>query len=190
MSTNAELKKIVNEFYTLYEDVARTTRTAAMANLPAGAPAPEESVIYGEAGRNTFAKEAAKLLARAEQLINAKVAPIKARVTAAPSEEAVNAVTMLSLNKDISETDVDLLLEKYADNYQTVKALKSVAAEKGLEKYRSFTKEPDIIELEALEKLKASLAESLNIYSAEQHKGNHSMAKWVLEMAIDRVIAD
>ena len=116
MSTNAELKKIVNEFYTLYEDTARTTRTAAMANLPAGAAAPAESIIYGEAGRNTFAKEAAKLLTRAEQLINEKITPIKARVTASPSEDAVNAVTMLSLNKGISETDVDLLLEKYADN--------------------------------------------------------------------------
>lgn len=190
MSTNAELKKIVNEFYELYEDVARTTRNAAMANLPAGAAAPAESVIYGEAGRNTFAKEAAKLLARAEQLINAKITPIKARVTASPSEDAVNAVTMLSLNKVISETDVDLLLEKYADNYQTVKALKSVAAEKGLDKYRSITKDPDIVELEELESLKTNLAKSLNISAAENHHGSHATAKWLLEMSIDRVIAD
>jgi len=190
MSTNAELKKIVNEFYDLYEDAARTTRTAIMANLPAGAAAPKESDIYGEAGRNSFAKEAAKLLARAEQLINARIKPIKEKLTAAPSVEAVNAVTMLSFNKDVSETDVDLLIEKYSDNYQTVKALKAVAIEKGLNKYKSFYKDANILELEELERLKSSLANSFNINAAERHEGSHAMAKWLLETSIDSAIAD
>lgn len=91
-----------------------------------GQPAPAKGFTDLEAA--AFRKRAAAYRQRAEAIISNVKDQIRADVTAAPSSEAVNYITLLSRRKHVSPYEIQFAAEMYGTNFSSYSALQEIAA--------------------------------------------------------------
>lgn len=131
-----DIKKLQNEITALNKEFADTfhksaeaSRMEVMKSLEPGEATPQTGRIYGEDNRKLFEEKAAEIRSKGYSLIEQAKADLQKQITEAPSQDAVNAVSMLSHRTSVTRPEVDNLLQVYGDNYQAYQAIRDIAAQ-------------------------------------------------------------
>lgn len=122
-----DITALNKEFADAFHQTAERSRRKAMEGLRPGDPVPPTGKIYGEADRKKFEEKAADIRSRGYALIDKAKAELQRQTTEAPSQDAVNAVAMLSHRTNITRQEVENLVQVYGDNYQTYQAIRDIA---------------------------------------------------------------
>lgn len=180
---NFQLKQLVDEFGSAFQTIAEESRTALMRHSTAGERIPVPGRLYGNEYRAQFTARCDEIRGAVAAVINEQIDNIKATMAEAPSADAVNTVQMLALRDDITADEINVVLEKYGENYQAAKAIISVAASKGL---RGWSCSADS-RLEDLENLRSVMRRTINATSAENGHASNGYLE-MLKIQIDSAL--
>jgi len=123
-----DITALNKEFAAEFHKMAEDSRNKVMLTLKPGQTAPAANKIYGEDNRELFSKKAADIRSRGYALIESAKADLQKQIAEAPTQDAVNAVAMLSHRSKVTEREIDNLLQEYGSNYQTYQAIRDIAA--------------------------------------------------------------
>lgn len=167
---NRDLKKIIRDYQEGYEKACAASREAYMKTLAPGATVPQAGRIYQQADKEAFKSKCNGYKALANAALDGLVSSLGDAVTSAPSTDAVNAITLLSLQKNATKKDVARLLNTYGNNVQAYKTIVSIAHERGIDEYPRT--HPEEATLDNIEKLRDTLNSTLTLHNAEMgHAG-------------------
>lgn len=183
---NKALKDVFARFVKEFEDASRRTRVEFMRTAPAGGIIPEEGKIYGKESREKFEVLCQELRQEVRGLIENEKSIVREEATEAPSVEAVNTITLLNMRKNVTQNDIEDLLERYGDNYQAYKAIASIAKENDI---RLFRKHPIEGKLDDLEQLERGLTRVMDITGAESGHISPGFVA-IMNMTIDAAIPE
>ena len=148
MKTSDSLKMILRGSLDRYNELAEQSRQVALSKLAPGAVAPAEGKLHTDVAKDLMASFAEDSRKQALELIDSEIAKVNKAVAAAPSSEAINTLTALSLAKSKDVRDYKAIYSEYGKNAGVSKALTAIARENGVEFYAST---PEYDRLEALE---------------------------------------
>lgn len=185
MSKKNDLKQILRNYAEAYYTACDESRKEVLAQLKPGQKAPANGRIYNEEKRGSFALDSIKYAQRAAEIFEGMIRDVKKKMAAPPSTEAVNMISMLKMRKAVPVEEYENLIEQYGSNYQTAKAIRSIAAENG---HRIYTSDLDD-KLHDLEQLSSSFQSTLTLTNAE--RGGLSSGHIALqELLLDDVLGD
>lgn len=162
---NKDLKSLTSRFKDGYRITCESSRNAHMRTLSPGSPMPPQGIIYGDNIRKEFESECSGYRVKAREIIDEALQDLKKKETEAPTNEAVNSITLLNLRKEITENEIDDLLTRYGkDNPQAWRAINSIAYDHGI---KVFKDHPVYEEIEAVEALGKTLEKTISLSSAE-----------------------
>lgn len=150
---NRDLKSVLSSFRSSYKMACESSRVEYIKTLSPGARLPEAGKIYGNDAREEFKSLCRGYQQRVCEISEKYVDELKEEATTAPSTDAVNSITLLSLRNNISENEVRDLLDRYGDNVQAYKAIKSIAVEKGIRVFNDHPIDAEIADVEAMSKV-------------------------------------
>ena len=181
MTTNEEIKRLVSDFADRYKVACESSRAEHMKTLLPGSKVPSDNHLYGEEAKAEFNSIAKGLRDQALALIEKDEKETRAKLTAAPNEEAVKVCTLLKMRDDVTREEINDLISEYGDNPQTYKAITSIAREKNI---KGFNLHPVEEHLLALDDMKSSVNRYFSLANAEN---GHSSPAYVacMNMAID-----
>ena len=183
-NANYELKVILDRYAQDYADTAEASRQAFMQSAKGGDMIPEPGHIYGNEYNAQFESRCIKYQADAAKILDSVIADTRAKVTEAPSDEAVRVVQMLQPRNELSADEVHYLLEVYGNNAQAYKAIASVAASKGVRVMPCPIDE----ELKDLEALKRDTVSTLTLANATKGHAVKSFLEFFKAVSIDKVL--
>lgn len=131
-TVNKELKTIISQFKDSYNMICDSSRAEYMKTLRPGAQIPREGTIYGEESKAEFDSMCSGYREKAREILDGVVSDLKVRLTDAPSAEAVNAISLLNMRKNVTREEVEDLLGRYGDNPQAWRTIASIASEHGV----------------------------------------------------------
>lgn len=166
MSTNKQLKKIIEDFNKQFQIVSENSRNDYISTLKANETVPAKGKIYGDSYRASFKKDCEKINADAAKLIDDEIYSLSRRMSLAPSQDAVNAVQMLSMRTNISDTEIQKMLNRYGDNDMARSTIIDIAGSHGNHNY-DFERPGTEERIQDLEGLKSSLKNAFTDKSAE-----------------------
>lgn len=132
-----KLKEDLKGIYTEYNQIFETRREQnykdVVNNLKPGSRIPSiNEVKFDGVTKDYLNNDLEKLRDKGSTIVKNGLAEIKAFKTKAPDQEAVNYINMLKLRSSITESDLDIAMEKYGDNYSCYKALEDISKERHL----------------------------------------------------------
>ncbi len=178
---NTQLKSIISEFRDGYDQICRSSREAYLKTLAPGATVPKEGLIHTTAGHEEFKAMAQKLREKADAIMEEALSSLREKMTAAPSTEAVNTLSVLNLRDDVTEDEIDSLLAKFSDSPQAWQSVLSIAKRAG---FRDFLNHPVFDQLRKVEDLQKSLDSALTASSAMTGRATNGFLA-LLEMQVD-----
>lgn len=181
--TNKELKSIISQFKDSYRIACDSSRNEYMKTLSAGARVPKEGILYGNERRQEFESMCAGYRDKALALLNKVLSDLHDKMTEAPSTDAVNSITLLGLRKNISQSEIENLLERYGDNPQAWNTIVSIARDHNIS---SFGDHPIEGQISDINDLSRSLERVLSTRSAIDGHATDGFLSMV-EMQIDEV---
>lgn len=162
---NRDLKKIIRDYQEGYKSACAASRDAYMKTLAPGEVVPQEGRIYQQKEKDAFESKCNGYKALANSTLDGLVSSLGETVTAAPSTDAVNAITLLSLQKNAGKKDIARLLDTYGKNVQAYKTIVSIAHERGIDEYPRM--HPEEATLDSIESLRETLNSALTLRNAE-----------------------
>ena len=180
---NKELKSILSQFKDAYRMACDASHKAYVSSLPTGAQIPRDDVIYGENYKAEFDSMCAGFRKKAHEIMDERLSELREKATEAPSTEAVNSITLLSMRKDIPEKEFENLLVRYGDNAQAWKTIVSIANAHGIHSFTTPDIDDKIADVESLDK---SLDKVLSLKNAIDGYANDGFLAMV-GMDIDNV---
>lgn len=178
---NEELKKIMNEYRDTYRVMCDASRDRLMKSAAPGSKVPESGKLYGEDMTAEFSARCQDYRSRVRAITGARAADLKRKLTEAPSSEALGAVTLLSMRKDVTREEIEDLLERYGDNPQAYKTITSIAKDHEM---HGFYPHPAETELRAVEDLEHSMTKIFSAYEAERGRASDGYLS-LIGMSID-----
>ena len=181
----AYMKSLGDEYYDGYDRIMRESVKDYISKLQPGAKIPENR-IYGKAFEDQMFARATSVRNKAAEAIADYRKQIQAKMSIAPSEEALRAVQMFAFRdpkkstKEAFEADVEALVSKHGDNYMAYQAIKDKASEK--EVY--LDEHPLVGEVQALDYLSKNVEKTFSGFNAVNQGLDHFRIS-VYKMAID-----
>lgn len=125
---NKNISEAYNDYAFRFKKIKQAHRDEYIKSLAPGAMIPNDDIIkldgeYREQAEKLCSDTQIKVL---EQLTRAKEL-IADEVTAAPTTDAVNIVSLLNMRADLNQEELDSIYAKYGDNLQIYKALGDIA---------------------------------------------------------------
>ena len=163
---NKKISEAYNHYAMRFKQIKQDHKENYIKSLAPGAMIPNDSVIRLD---GEYREEAEKLCSDTqrevlEQLTRAKEL-IADEVTAAPTTDAVNIVSLLNLRADLNQEELDAMYTKYGDNVQIYKALGDIAHKHNLiVNYENRLEEQN----ERIDNLIRN-AKSISVYGAESN---------------------
>lgn len=161
---NRDLKKIIRDYQEGYNNACAASRDAYMKTLAPGAVVPQGGRLYQQTEKDAFRSKCSGYKALANAALDGLVSSLGSAVTAAPSTEAVNSITLLSMRANAEKKDFDRLLSAYGENVQAYKTIVSIAHDRGFEYPRTHPEEET---LDGIEHLRTTLNSVLTLENAE-----------------------
>lgn len=162
---NNELKQIMKEYRDTYRVMCDASRDRALKAAAPGTPVPESGKLYGDDVREEFDSRCRDYRSRVRAITGTRADELKRKLTDAPSPEALGAVTLLSMRKDVTREEIEDLIDRYGDNPQAYKTITSIAREREI---LGFDPHPVETELRAVEDLEHSMIKTLSAHEAER----------------------
>lgn len=123
------LKMILRNNMERYNELAEQSRNEVLSELAPGATAPSTGKLHTDMSRRMMASFAKTSKEKAFELIDKEIDKTNRAIAAAPSTEAINTLTALSLSKSKDKRDYEAIYSTYGSNPQTARALNSIAKE-------------------------------------------------------------
>lgn len=165
MSVNSEIKAILKEYREKYTAARDAAYNEQIAQLPPLERKPAKSArIVSAPHRAEFQKDCAQLRERARQLFERETKELHQKVAAAPSADAVNAITLAAARSSITENEIASLLSTYGDNVQARNAIVDVARKHHIEGFEPSPLESRFAEIKNLQK---QVEKTLEVSNAE-----------------------
>lgn len=163
---NTKIKSIIKSFGDSYSKACEDSWIDAVSMMKPAQAAPVKGVIYGDANRKKFEEDCTKYRAEALSIINSELDSCNKMLSKAPSTEAVNSITLLSMRgKDsVTPEEVDRLIDTYGSNFQAFKTIVSVARDKGI---RTNRVNPAEEKIESMKGLSRAINSTLSLRGAE-----------------------
>jgi hypothetical protein len=171
---NRDLKKIIRDYQEGYIKACAASRDAYMKTLAPGAAVPQEGRIYRQTEKDEFKSKCNGYKALANAALDGLLNTLGDAVTAAPSTDAVNAITLLSMRANADKKDFERLLTKYGENVQAYKTIVSIAHDRGVDEYPRM--HPEEATLDSIENLRATLNSALTLENAEAGRAGAFMS--------------
>ena len=129
MNESKQLKALVAEFVEKYREAAAKSHEEYIKNLKPGEDAhiPAEEYIIGDAPRREFFSYCMDLQKKVDEILSGLAEKERDERTAPPSEEAVRIINLLYLRSDVTEDELNDLMNRYGDTYQARKAMLDIA---------------------------------------------------------------
>lgn len=160
---NRELKKIVDDYKTSYEVLRKKSEEKYKNSLQPGETFHAKPGFYFKEDKAAFEKVCKDLREQAHSLLDGAALEIMAQNTAAPSNEAVNVVTLLNSRQKVSADEIDQLMTKYGQDCPMVyRALHEKAQSLG---YRDFKPHPITEAAENIERLSGTIDSSISAFN-------------------------
>lgn len=188
MSKNTELKAITKEYAKDFRIICEKSKEERIKSLQPGDPMPRAGVLYGDDARERFKARAAEHRTKALSIVDGELAKLNDKMTAAPSTDAVNTLTLLKMRSKITPEDLRPIMERYGDNNQVYDTLRDIAAQHNIRDY-AFETNPLRAQAEKLNGLKSSLNNNLRIDRAEKGYANDGFMSF-LDAVIDDALPD
>lgn len=184
MKTSDSLKMILRNTQSRYNELAEQSRLEALSKLAPGAVAPADGKLHTDLAKGMMSSFAEEQRKQALELIDREMAKVNKAVAAAPSSEAINTLTALSLAKSKDVRDYKAIYSEYGSNARVAKALTTIARDNGVEFYAPT---PEYDRLEALENCRRTFD---SVLDPTRIVGNGMSAGSVafIEMSIDEGI--
>ena len=179
------MKALGDEYYDGYQRIVKESVKDYISRLQPGAKIPENR-IYGKAFEDQMFARATSVRNKAAEAIADYRKQIQAKMSYAPSEEALRAVQMFAFRdpkkstKEAFEADVEALVSKHGDNYMAYQAIKDKASEREI----YLDEHPLAGEIEALDHLSRSVERTFSAYNAVSQGLDHLPIS-IYKMAID-----
>ena len=132
MGINNTLKTLKVKMDDSFSKHAADSRAEYIKQLPAGSPIPKANTIYGSEHLDAFREEAEEIRSQVFGAIAEEREKLSKEMAAAPSSEAVNAISLMKLRTDLTPDDVNNMLSVYGSNYSAHKAITSIANSAGV----------------------------------------------------------
>ena len=166
----ARIEAQIKQFRDDYNKTAEITYGDHARTLGAGARLPQKGVIYGNQARADFDIRAAKYQQTAAAELDRAYKTLYAEMTAAPSADAVNTLTVLAMWRDVTADDLAALDAAIGTNYMVHHALAAYADRYKLPFETAHALDIAKAELDALQRI----VNNMTMRSAEA--GNISMS--------------
>ena len=185
-TNNAKLKQIFNSWKKDFENISEQSRDDYIKRLAPGSVLPKSGIIYGDEYAAAFSGKCTEYRQQASAIIDNELAKLNGKLTAAPTADAVNACTLLSLRKSTDPDDYTKLLDAYGDNVQAGETIRAIAKENGV---HGLPADPIKEQAETLESLRGTIYSRITPYSAQQGSASQGHIA-TYEMMIDRAIPE
>lgn len=188
---NSELKAIVKDYYNTFRFYSENDYNDKLLTLKPGQPAPVKGKLSG-ARRERMEEKAAECRSKAADIINRELTAVNKKITAAPSTEAVNTISLLAMRdpKTIGPEVINTLLDEYGDNVQSYEAIKDIAKQKGIVKDLDGVNHPLREQQANIEALNKSLYKNFSLTHTEQNEDRSGEGfEAFIEMTIDQTFA-
>lgn len=183
---NEKMKKVFSDYADIYGKLCESSRNDYIKKLAPGSSLPKAGILYGDDAAATFSAKCTELRQQGNAIIDDEMNAINDKLTAAPTAEAVNACTLLSLRKSKDAEEYRALLKKYGDNVQTGDTIRAIAKQNNV---LSLPDDPIKEKAEALESLRGTIYRDITPRNAAQ--GNTSPGHIaVFNMIIDEAIPE
>lgn len=186
---NKGLKVILNDYVSDYNRICEESRRAYVATLAPGAVVPPAGRIYTEDDKQRMEALADGYRNKAATIIDGIMQELKDELTAAPSSDAVNTITLLRMRDEIKPGEVRDLLDKYGDNPQAHKTIISIAMDKGchLDPFTDYTHPAERMGAR-VEDLKASIENYIDPDKTSNTLANIEGSRAFMDMNIDSAL--
>ena len=164
MLNKNRLKELIDGFAKEFAGVADASRTEHMKTLKPGDRTPVDGKIYGENYRSRLAETAQQKGDEARALIEERENEIMQLMAAAPSQDAVNTISLLKMRNSLSEEELNAAFDAYGDNYTAYQVLADIAKDN---KIPVVGEHPLKAEAEGLAALKRTLRNVFAVSTAE-----------------------
>ena len=133
MLETSTLKQKLSELYSKYINVSQQMLDLdykkKLSELKPGQKAPEQYRFFFPEDREALDEQLGAYREECRALLDDATANVKKLMTDAPSDDAVNYLTVMKLKSDITVNDIENALERYGDNYTAYNAIKGIAIE-------------------------------------------------------------
>ena len=129
-----DLKGIYSEYNKIFEEGKTRNYKEICDNLKPyeTKPDPKDIKTFKGSAREYLAKDLEGLREKALNITDTALKEINAAKTEAPSQEAVNYISLLGARRNLTALDIDNAMEKYGGNYSCFKAIEDIAQAKHL----------------------------------------------------------
>ena len=169
--TNSELKGITKKYYEEFNSLCERSREHRLKELRPGDPAPEHGKLYGEY-KERFNDKAREYRGAAAAIFDAEKKAINKKINEAPSQEAVNVLSVLKLRDNITAEQINGMIDEYGDNVMFYEAARDLAKQKGLTTGNVFSEHPIREQLARVEAAERSVIKSLVPMDTEKGHGS------------------
>lgn len=158
--SNSELKKISKKYYEDFNWSCERSREQRLRELQPGDPAPEHGKLYGKY-KEQFNEKAREYRSAAAAIFEAEKKAINKKINEAPSQEAVNVLSVLKLRDNITAEHINSMISEYGDNVMFYEAARDLASQKGLTTENIISEHPIREQLARVEAAERSVLNSL-----------------------------
>lgn len=182
---NSELKAIAKDYNDTFKFYSEADYNDKLLALKPGQPAPVKGKLSG-VRRERMEEKAAECRSKAADILNRELAAVNKKITAAPSTEAVNTISLLAMRdpKTIGPEVINTLLDEYGDNVQSYETIKDIAKQKGIVTDLDGINHPLREQQANIEALNRSLCKAFDINYTEAGHDSEGFAG-LLNLSID-----
>ena len=179
MKTSETLKEILQKSLEEYNRLADQDRDQILRSLAPGQKAPATGKLYTDGAKKAYKDYTEKAKARAFEVIDTEIAKTNKAIAAAPSTEAINTLTALSIAKSKDPRDYEAVYAEYGRTVQVAKALNALAKENGV---RFLVDTPELDRLESLQSIRSTFNSFLRDTNVPDN-GRVSFIGWDIDNA-------
>ena len=179
-----KIKGLLDAYTKKYEAITSKAREEYIKTLKPNQMIPETIPFHFYEGE--WEKVVAETRTQITDIINIEREEIAQKLTDAPSSEAVNTLMLLGMRKNITEGDINNLMERYGNNPQVYQAINDIAQDHNINIYK---KHPIVEHSEKLE----ILADNINHLSKFDVQTYNGMPYGLISMykkSVDEVFED
>lgn len=182
---NAELKKLTTEYYSTFNNYCERSHEQRLKELKPGEYVPPKGKL-SEYYRDEMEAKANEIKYKVNALIDPEIKAVKKKVNAAPSAEAVAAVSMLKMRnpKALTSDILTTLIEEYGDNPLTYDTIRDIAKDSKVSTPYNYKEHPLRKQLDNIEAASRSLNKAFNVFDTENGHNTPGF-KQILDTYID-----
>ena len=182
-NANRDLKTIISQYLDDYKAICNSSRNDYIKTLVPGSPVPPEGAIYTDEKKAEFRSLVEGYRTKAFSIIDKAYKDLKDKSTVAPSSDAVNSIALLNMRKDISEKDIEDLLDKYGNNVQAYSTINSIARDHGIKTFKDHRIKED---MDGVGEIESVMDKFINYERATSGRAGDGL-RAIIEAKIDKV---